>query len=151
MPSQPPQPALSSSATPPVRGVEKRLKPRYPLCLRVDARRIRPEERDALCAGEGFSELNDEALALSRPRSGLQKVESRDISASGLRLGMKGIEGVAAGDTLCLDVHLPGDRRVVKMLGDVVWVGKDGGEPVAGLRLAALAHEGLERLSVLLR
>jgi hypothetical protein len=47
---------------------------------------------------------------------------------------------------MCLDVHIPGDHRVVKLLGDVMWVGQSDGEPVAGLRIAALDQEGLRRL-----
>jgi hypothetical protein len=54
--------------------------------------------------------------------------------------------GVETGRTLCLDIHLPDDHRVVKLLGDVMWVGERNGEPVAGLRMAALQQEGLRRL-----
>ncbi|MGH7442022.1 MAG: PilZ domain-containing protein [bacterium] len=125
---------------------EQRIKPRYTMTLRVDARLIRPEERHAVFAGQGLAELDNEALAMSRPRGDLSRSESRDLSASGLRLSLKGLTGVAVGRSLCLELHLPGERRVVKALGDVVWIGLENGEPVAGLRLAALAREGLDRL-----
>ncbi len=129
---------------------EKRITPRTAARLRVDARLVRPEERHALMAGQGFAELDDEALSLSRPRHGLTRLESRDVSASGLRLKVQGLEGVSTGKGLCLDVHLPGDRRVVKLLGEVVWTGESAGEPVAGVRMASLAQEGLRRLLGLL-
>jgi hypothetical protein len=125
---------------------EKRVRPRVSLCLRVDARLIDEQERDAILAGLGFSELNNEGLALSRPRHGLRRSESLDVSASGLRLKVDGIAGIEAGRSLCLDIHLPEDHRVVKLLGDVMWVGQRDNEPVAGLRMAALQEEGLKRL-----
>jgi hypothetical protein len=125
---------------------EKRISSRVPVCLRVDARVIDEQERDAILAGLGFSELNNEGLALSRPRHGLRRSESRDVSASGLRLKIDDLGGVETGRTLCLDIHLPEDHRVVKLLGDVMWVGERNGEPVAGLRMAALQQEGLRRL-----
>jgi PilZ domain len=125
---------------------EKRVRARVPVCLRVDARLIDEQERDAILAGLGFSELNNEGMALSRPRHGLRRSESRDVSASGLRLKVDGLNGVESGRSLCLDIHLPEDRRVVKLLGDVMWVGERNGEPVAGLRMAALQQEGLRRL-----
>ncbi|HTB22899.1 MAG TPA: PilZ domain-containing protein [bacterium] len=126
--------------------LEKRVSPRVPVCLRVDARLVDEQERDAILAGLGFSELNNEGLALSRPRHGLRRSESLDVSASGLRLKVDGLSGVEAGRSLCLDIHLPDDHRVVKLLGDVMWVGQRNDEPVAGLRMAALQQEGLHRL-----
>jgi|SRR5665213_3356081 len=127
-------------------GTEKRIRPRVALSLRVDARPIYEQERDAILAGLGFPELENEGLALSRPRHGLIRSESRDVSASGLRLKVENLSGVEAGRTLCMDIHLPKDHRVVKLLGDVMWVGQRDGEPVAGVRLAALDLEGLKRL-----
>ena len=50
------------------------------------------------------------------------------------------------GSALSLDLHLPGERRVVKLMGDVMWAAELGGEPVAGLRIAALEEEGMARL-----
>jgi hypothetical protein len=130
----------------PQTSLEKRIKPRLTVRLRVDARLIQEQERDALLAGLGFPDLDNEAMALSRPRHGLRRSESRDVSASGLRLKVDGLEQLEAGKSLSLDVHLPGDHRVVKLLGDVMWVGERDGEPVAGLRIAALHEEGLRRL-----
>lgn len=131
--------------------VDKRVKPRLAVRLRVDARLLQEQERDAILAGLGFPELENEGLALSQPRHGLKRSESRDVSASGLRLRVEGLNGVETGRSMCLDVHLPGDHRVVKLLGDVVWVGLRDGEPVAGLRIAALEEEGLRRFLTVLR
>jgi hypothetical protein len=130
--------------------VEKRIKPRVPVRLRVDARLIQEEEREAVLAGLGFLDLDTEGMALSRPRHGLKRSESRDVSASGLRLNVGGLGDVEVGRSLSLDVHVPGETRVVKLLGDVMWVGFNNGEPVAGLRIAALDEEGLRRLLAVL-
>lgn len=126
---------------------EKRIQPRLPLRLRVDARLLSEREREDILAGLGHAELETEALALSRPRWGMRRLDSRDVSASGLRLAVQGLEGLGPGTALCLDLHLPGDQRVVKLLGDVMWTGaEEGGQAVAGLRIAALEREGFERL-----
>jgi len=125
---------------------EKRVKTRLPVHLRVDVRLITEQERVDILAGLGFPELENEGMALTSPRHGLHKTESRDVSASGMRLRVEGLGNIEAGSALCMDLHLPGERRVVKLLGDVMWSADHGGEPVAGLRIAALEVEGLRRL-----
>jgi len=65
-------------------------------------------------------------------------------------LNVDGIGVVEPGKALSLDVHLPGDHRVVRLLGDVMWVGIQGQETVAGLRIAALDEEGFERYRVMI-
>jgi hypothetical protein len=135
---------------PPESPADKRIKPRQTLRLRVDARLIKEQERDAILEGLGFPDLENEGLALSRPRHGLKRSESRDVSASGLRIKLEGLDRVDIGRSMSLDVHVPGEHRVVKLLGDVVWVGTANGEPVAGLRIAALDEEGLRRLMAVL-
>lgn len=125
---------------------EKRVKTRLPVRLRVDVRLITEQERVDILAGLGFPELENEGMALTSPRHGLRRSESRDMSCSGMRLSVNGLGTVEAGAALCLDLHLPGERRVVKLLGDVMWAAEHQGEPVAGLRIAALEEEGLRRL-----
>lgn len=126
---------------------EKRLRPRKALQLRVDARLITEQERIDILAGLGHPDLDTEALSLSRPRWGMQRLFSQDVSASGLRLAVAALGEIPEGSALCLDVHLPGQQRVVKLLGDVIWSGQQAGLPVAGLRIAALEQEGLIRLA----
>lgn len=126
--------------------MDKRVKPRATVKLRIDARLITEQERVDILAGLGFPELETEGMALTRPRHGMKRTESRDLSASGLRLKLEEIQGVEAGSALSLDLHLPGEHRVVKLMGDVIWVGEREGEPVAGLRIAALEEEGMRRL-----
>lgn len=125
---------------------EKRIQARKRLQLRVDARMISEQERIDILAGLGHPDLETEGLALSRPRWGMKRVDSRDVSASGLRIEVGPLGSVASGAALSLDVHLPGESRVVKLLGDVMWSGEEAGQPVIGLRIAALDLEGLERL-----
>ena len=61
---------------------DKRIKARRPVRLRVDARLISEQERVDILAGLGFPELETEGMALPRPRHGMQRSESRDLSAS---------------------------------------------------------------------
>lgn len=129
---------------------DQRIRPRLPLRLRIDVRKISASERDALLAGMGFPDLDQEALSLSRPRHGWKRMESRDVSTSGLGLRVSEDLDWDSGATLCLDVHLPGDSRVVKLLADVMWKDERGGEAMAGVRMAALEKEGLVRLSGML-
>lgn len=130
---------------------EKRIRERHPVKLRVDARLITEQERIDILSGLGFPELENEGLALSRPRHGFVRTESRDASASGLRLAVDPLAGVEEGAALSLDVHLPGERRVVRLLGDVIWAQPQEGEALAGLRIAALEEEGLRRLILALK
>lgn len=125
---------------------DKRIQKRKALQLRVDARLINEQERLDILAGLGHPDLESEGLALSRPRWGMQRLGSKDVSASGLRLDSSPLGSVDAGAALSLDIHLPGEQRVVKLLGEVMWAGEEAGQPVLGLRIAALEQEGLDRL-----
>jgi hypothetical protein len=125
---------------------EKRVKARKRLQLRVDARIITEQERIDILAGLGHPDLDNEGLALSRPRWGMVRTASEDVSASGLRLQVSVLGELSPGSAMSLDVHLPGERRVVKLLGDVMWAGQQEGQAVAGLRIAALELEGHQRL-----
>lgn len=131
--------------------VEKRIQIRKRLALRVDARPITEQERVDILAGLGHPDLETEGLALSRPRHGMVRTDTRDVSASGLRLDVGQLPEVEPGSAMTLDVHLPGDQRVVRLLGDVIWSADQDGKPVAGLRFAALENEGLNRLRQAMR
>jgi hypothetical protein len=132
-------PASPSSA-------DKRVRPRHTVRLRVDARLITEDERVDILSGLGFPELENEGMSLTRPRRGFMRLETRDASASGLRLSVQALDGVDKGGALSLEVHLPGEGRVVRLIGDVIWADDKSGERVAGLRIAALEEEGLTRL-----
>jgi hypothetical protein len=125
---------------------DKRVRPRRTVRLRVDARIISEDERVDILSGLGFPELENEGMSLTRPRRGFLRLETRDASASGLRLSVDELDGVDKGGALSLEVHLPGEGRVVRLIGDVIWADSLAGERVAGLRFAALEEEGLKRL-----
>ena len=125
---------------------DKRVRPRRSVRLRVDARIISENERVDILSGLGFPELENEGMSLTRPRRGFLRLETRDASASGLRHSVQALEGVDRGGALSLEVHLPGEGRVVRLIGDVIWADEFSGERVAGLRIAALEEEGLTRL-----
>jgi len=135
----------------PSQSSEKRIQSRKRIQLRVDARLITEQERIDILAGLGHPDLDSEGMALSRPRFGMTRLSSQDVSGSGLRLQTNALGEVPEGSALSLDVHLPGEARVVKLLGDVMWTGEDAGKAVAGLRIAALDQEGLLRLLDALR
>lgn len=125
---------------------EKRNSPRYAVNLRVDLRALDPAEKQDILDGAGYQDLTYEALSLARPRGNLQSTELSDLSASGLRIVLP--KGSALdGESLVVDMHLPGDRRVVKLLGDVIWTRVYEGMAVAGVRIAALERDGSSRLS----
>jgi|GEM_PF-1811617 hypothetical protein len=130
---------------------DKRVRPRSAVRLRVDARIISEDERVDILSGLGFPELENEGMSLTRPRRGFMRLETRDASASGFRLSVEALEGVDKGGALSLEVHLPGEGRVVRLIGDVIWADNQSGERVAGLRIAALEEEGLERLLLALK
>jgi hypothetical protein len=130
---------------------EKRIQSRKRIQFRVDARLITEQERIDILAGLGHPDLETEGMALSRPRFGMTRLDSRDMSGSGMGLRTAPLGDIPEGAALSLDVHLPGESRVVKLLGDVMWTGQDSGAPVAGLRIAALDEEGLLRLLDALR
>lgn len=127
--------------------VQKRVRAR----LRVDARPLEHKALRSILEGDGWEDLAVEAPALPRPRGGMHKGESRDFSASGLCLAVPGAQNVGVGSALALDLHLPGQRRLVKLLGDVVWSKEDGDGLMVGVRIAALEQEGMNRVKAWLK
>ena len=125
---------------------DKRNHPRVAIKLRVDAKVLDENQKIDIMSGMGYPDLDQESLALTKPRRGRRTSHTHDISAGGLRLSAADLENLDHGSTLELDVHLPGERRVVKVLAEVMWADKSADSPVAGLRFAALEDEGLRRL-----
>ena len=130
----------------PLHDLDKRNQPRVSIDLRVDAKLLDERQKEDILAGNGYPDLDQECLSLTKPRRGRQMCLTHDISPTGLRLTAAQMESLEHGTSLELDLHLPGERRVVKLLAEVMWA--DGGHdsPVAGLRFAALEDEGLRRL-----
>jgi hypothetical protein len=114
--------------------------------LRVDAKVLAETQRDDILAGNGHPDLDQESLSLTRPRGGRKTCQTFDVSSTGLRLSAAEIAVLEQGASLELDLHLPGERRVVKLLAEVVWMDKGLDSPVMGLRFAALEDEGMRRL-----
>lgn len=112
--------------------------------LRVDVKILPKKEVDDILDGSGYPDLSVTALSLSRPRGGMDGLNTVDVSTSGLRLRCKDLyeKGMAA----ALDLHLPGERTVLKFLGEVMWVGQVEGEGCAGIRIAALDEDSGRRL-----
>jgi hypothetical protein len=131
-----------------VQDIDKRNQPRVSTVLRADAIILSGREREDILCGNGYPDLDHECPALSSPRSGHLSCLTRDISLSGLGLLVAGLTELEPGACLELDLHLPGERRVVKFLADVVWLYTEPGRdfPMAGLRFAAIEDEGLRRL-----
>jgi hypothetical protein len=130
----------------PPHGQDKRNHPRVSIKLRVDAKLLDEAQRIDILSGHGYPDLDQESLALSKPRHGRQQCQTFDVSPSGLRLDALALENLEQGTSLELDLHLPGERRVVKLLAEVMWAERGQDSPVAGLRFAALEDEGLRRL-----
>jgi hypothetical protein len=125
---------------------DKRNQPRVSIKLRVDAKVLADTQRDDILAGNGYPDLDQESLSLTHPRRGRQACQTFDVSPSGLRLSAAELTGLGHGTSLELDLHLPGERRVVKLLAEVMWAEKGQDSPVVGLRFAALEDEGMRRL-----
>ena len=116
----------------------------------VDVRPLKTQDVDNILFGQGYEDLNLNSLSMSRPRHGMERAETLDLSVSGLRLN--GIE-LKPGTAAVLDLHLPDEKVVIKALVEVVWVKAEGGEtaPVAGCRFAAIQENGAERMRSFLR
>lgn len=125
---------------------DKRNQPRLSVQLRVDAKILDENKKIDILSGNGYPDLDQESLALTKPRRGHRSSYTYDVSASGLRLDAAILDEVEHGTSVELDVHLPGERRVVKVLAEVMWAQKGEDSPIAGLRFAALEDEGLRRL-----
>jgi hypothetical protein len=125
---------------------DKRNQARTTIRLRVDAKVLAEAQRDDILAGNGYPDLDQESLSLTHPRRGRQACQTFDVSPTGLRLTAKEMAALEHGASLELDLHLPGERRVVKLLAEVMWADKGQDSPVAGLRFAAVEDEGMRRL-----
>jgi len=125
---------------------DKRNQPRVSIKLRVDAKVLDENLKVDILAGNGYPDLDQESLSLTHPRRGRQACQTFDVSPSGLRLQAAELEALEHGTSLELDLHIPGERRVVKLLAEVMWADKGQDCPVAGLRFAALEDEGMRRL-----
>jgi Tfp pilus assembly protein PilZ len=126
---------------------EQRLAPRQAVRLRVDLKPLRHEEVRDILEGHGYDELAFSSLSLSKPRVGMIPARIRDLSLGGVRI--EGPVSLGTGEATALDLHLPDDRVVVKLLGEVVWSepAKDSNHLHAfGLRFAALEENALARL-----
>ena len=125
---------------------DKRNQPRVSIKLRVDAKILDENLKVDILSGNGYPDLDQESLSLTHPRRGRQACQTFDVSPSGLRLEAAELEALEHGTSLELDLHIPGERRVVKLLAEVMWAEKGQDCPVAGLRFAALEDEGMRRL-----
>ncbi len=125
---------------------DKRNQPRISVQLRVDAKVLDEDKKIDILSGNGYPDLDQESLSLTKPRRGHRSSYTYDVSASGLRLDAAVLETLEHGTGVELDLHLPGERRVVKLLAEVMWANDAKDSPIAGLRFAALEDEGLRRL-----
>jgi hypothetical protein len=127
---------------------ETRRAQRMQLQVTVDVKPLKTQEVDNILFGQGFEDLNLNSLSMSRPRHGMERAATLDISISGLRL--EGVE-LKPGTAAVLDLHLPDDKVVIKALVEVIWVGTEGESPTAGCRFAAMQEHGVERMMSFLR
>lgn len=109
----------------------------------VDVKPLKTQDVDNILFGQGFEDLKLNSLSMSRPRHGMERAQTLDLSVSGLRL-----EGVnlKPGTAAVLDLHLPEDKVVVKALVEVVWVKVEQENSTAGCRFAAIQEFGAERM-----
>lgn len=124
---------------------ERRIRERKSLELRVDVKILPKQEVDDILEGAGYSELSVSDLAMSRPRSGMDGLSTLDVSCSGL--GVRCKQAYEKGMAAALDLHIPGQRTVLKFLGEIMWVSQVGGEPRAGIRIAALDSDSAQRFA----
>ena len=127
--------------------VEKRIESRISIRLRADAKELSPDQLEGIMDGQGWTDIFVPSFSYKNPREGMQSLETRDISRSGLRL--EGSFGFNRGASLAIDLHLPGDRVLVKALLEVMWVEKDEKNPEwkrAGARFAALEETNSHRI-----
>ena len=126
---------------------DKRLAPRQAVRLRVDLKPLRHDEVRDILEGQGYDELEFSSLSLTKPRTGMLPARIRDISLSGARI--EGPVSMGTGEATAIDLHLPDERVVLKVLGEVVWstTASDANQPHSfGLRFAALEEDGVHRL-----
>lgn len=122
---------------------DRRIRVRKPLELRVDVKILPQREVDDILEGSGYPDLSAASLSMSRPRGGMDGMNTLDVSESGMRLRCADFfqRGMAA----ALDLHLPGQRTVLKFLGEVMWTDAMDGVPKAGIRIAALDEDSDRR------
>jgi hypothetical protein len=111
--------------------------------LTVDVKSLRTHEVDNILFGQGFEELHSNSLALSKPRAGMERAATLDISGSGLCIN--GVP-VKRGTAAIVDLHLPEEKVVLKALVEVIWTRQVGEETTAGCRFAAIQEGGTERM-----
>ena len=112
--------------TPDLNGNDPRLTARRSVSVRVDVKPLHTNDVDNILLGQGYEDLSFNSLSLSRPRHGMERAVSLDISVSGVRVyGAELKPGTAA----VIDIHLPDENVVVKALAEVVWVEAPGRRP----------------------
>jgi hypothetical protein len=116
-----------------------------PLQLRVDVKILPKSEVDGILDGEGYPDLSISSLSMSRPRAGMQGNHTLDLSDTGM--GLQFPQVYEKGTAAALDLHLPGDRTVVKLLGEVMWSAQAAGASRVGIRFAALDEDSAQRFS----
>lgn len=123
--------------------MDRRVAPRKELVLRVDLRVLPDKDVQGILGGAGYPELSVHSLAMTRPRSGMEGSFTFDISFTGMAVRCH--KALKQGAAAAVDLHLPGERTVLKLLGEVVWSGEVDGEARAGIRIAALEDEAAQR------
>ena len=124
---------------------DRRIRERKTQSLRVDVKVLPKREFDDILEGAGYPDLSVIEFAMSRPRKGMDGISTLDLSFSGMGLRCKQL--YETGLAVALDLHLPGQRTVLKFLGEVMWATEVNGEPRAGFRIAALDAESAQRFS----
>jgi hypothetical protein len=124
---------------------DRRIRERKPLELRVDVKILPKKEVEGILDGEGYADLSASAPSMRRPRVGMETGgKTLDVSYSGM--GLRCSKLYEKGTATALDLHIPGQRIVVKLLGEIMWAGEVEGEPRAGIRFAALDLHSALRL-----
>ena len=123
--------------------IERRLAKRKELALRVDFKVLPDRDLENIMEGDGYPDLSLRAMAMSRPRAGMDGLSTLDISFTGMGLNCQHM--LKTGAAAALDLHLPGERTVIKLLGEVMWCTEVEGKPRAGIRIAALDDDGAKR------
>lgn len=125
--------------------VEKRIEKRVDVQLRADACEVDASLLEGIMEGNGYADLFQPDFGLRRPREGMSRVVACDISRSGLRL--KGAFSFSQGMKIAVDLHLPQDRLLVKVLLEVMWCEEvEKGFFFAGARFAALEEQSSRRV-----
>jgi hypothetical protein len=127
---------------------ESRREARKNVQILIDVKPLKTQDVDNILFGQGFEDLNSNSLSMARPRHGMERAETADISLSGLRL--KGVN-VKRGTAVVVDLHLPDESVVIKALMEVVWTKDEGSQASAGCRFAAIQESGADRMRSFIR